>query len=324
MARGELSVEHVDALGRAVEATSPEAVEGSGLVRQAGRRNADQAARQVREWSRSRQSDDELQRAHQRRYAARRLMIFDGDDGMTVLHGEFDPVAGRQIRQAIGAATDRLFQADGGRGVAREVRSTDQRRADALAQLLGVDGPTAKGPDRPVRQQLLVLARLDGDGLADASLVDGTPLHESVLERLACGADLFGLVFSQGGDPLWAGRRVRLATDAQWRALIAGNPSGCFEFRLRRNVALAIGGASSATPTRLAVSPTIWSPGSRRGAAPPTSTIWCWCVVITITSSTTSGGAWCAATTAHGLCNHREGAGNNSTLPVVAPIPIQF
>ena len=55
---------------------------------------------------------------------------------------------------------------------------------------------------------------------------DGTALPVSVIERLACGSDLFAAVLSQGGDPLWLGRRVRLASDGQWRALVARD-GGC-------------------------------------------------------------------------------------------------
>ena len=46
------------------------------------------------------------------------------------------------------------------------------------------------------------------------------------LERLACGAELFGLLFSGDGEPLWHGRGERAATDAQRRALVARD-GGC-------------------------------------------------------------------------------------------------
>jgi hypothetical protein len=54
----------------------------------------------------------------------------------------------------------------------------------------------------------------------------GERLSPTEVERLACGADLFGLVLSAEGDPLWHGRRRRLATDGQWRALIVRD-GGC-------------------------------------------------------------------------------------------------
>ncbi|MDH3731678.1 MAG: HNH endonuclease, partial [Acidimicrobiia bacterium] len=162
-----------------------------------------------------------------RRRAARRLAIFENDDGMTVVHGEFDPVTGKQITQAIAAEADRLFRLDGGRGRADQVRTSEQRRADALCGLVGADsGSSAKAAGVPVRNQMIVLFTASDGRVANGILADGTPLPTGVVEQLACGSDLFALVLSADGDPLWMGRRTRLATDAQWRALIAGD-GGC-------------------------------------------------------------------------------------------------
>lgn len=227
LAQGAMSVEHVDAIGRAVEATSVEAVESSGLVEAARRRPADLHAKEAREWTRRQQCDADLEAAHRRRVEARRLSIFDNDDGMTVLHGEFDPATGAKLRRAITAEADRLFQADGGRGEADEVRTPEQRRADALAAILvgdrgGVDATRAA----PVRNQLVLTVTATDGVVTGGHLCDGTPLPASVVERLACGSDLFTVVLSQDGDPLWMGRRVRLATDGQWRALIVRD-GGC-------------------------------------------------------------------------------------------------
>ena len=47
------------------------------------------------------------------------------------------------------------------------------------------------------------------------------PIPQSELERLACDAELFGVLFSGDGDPLWHGRGERTVTDAQRRALLA-------------------------------------------------------------------------------------------------------
>ena len=227
LAEGRLSVEHVDSLGRAAEATSPDEVESSGLVDSACRRPADLHAKEAREWTRRRQTDADLESAHRRRVTARRVSIFDNDDGMTVLHGEFDPATGAQLRRAITAETDRLFQADGGRGAAGNVRTPEQRRADALAGLLLGDRSGAD-PVRtaPVRNQLLLMVTVDDGLVTGGHLADGKPLPLSVVERLACGSDLFGILLSKDGDPLWLGRRARLATDGQWRALVARD-GGC-------------------------------------------------------------------------------------------------
>ena len=227
LADGLLSAEHVEVLARAVEATSADAVESSDLVEKACRRPADLHAKDAREWIRRQQSDTEIEQAHQRRYAARRLSIFENDDGMTVLYGEFDPVTGAKLRSAITTETDRLFHADGGRDTANDKRTPEQRRADALTALLTGHTPAkdAQTPV-PVRNQMLVMVTLDRGEITGGHLVDGTPLPAAVIEGLACGSDLFGMLFSSDGDPLWMGRKTRLATDAQWRGLVARD-GGC-------------------------------------------------------------------------------------------------
>ena len=222
LAAGRLTVEHIEVLGRAMAATSVEAVASSGLVESASRRPADLAAKNIREWVRREQTEAEVEAQHRRRRAARRLSVWTNDDGMTVLHGEFAPDAGAELRAALEAETNRLFAADGGRGRAGEVRTPEQRRADALVALIG-----GAGRDRaPVRFQIPVVVTLDGDDVAARDVVTGEAVPPSLLARLAARADFFGLVFSAEGAPLWAGRAVRLANDAQWRALIARD-GGC-------------------------------------------------------------------------------------------------
>jgi len=77
-----------------------------------------------------------------------------------------------------------------------------------------------------VRNQLILIATAKDGEITDPRLIDGTPLPTAVFERLACGSDLHGTVFSAAGEPLWLGRKVRLATDAQFRALVARD-GGC-------------------------------------------------------------------------------------------------
>ncbi|WP_423921612.1 HNH endonuclease [Candidatus Poriferisodalis sp.] len=74
------------------------------------------------------------------------------------------------------------------------------------------------------RNQLVIVAdtrAVLGDKWADCEIPGTGPIPTHVLERLACGADIFGLVFDGRGQPLWHGRRVRTVTDPQWRALLA-------------------------------------------------------------------------------------------------------
>ena len=74
------------------------------------------------------------------------------------------------------------------------------------------------------RNQLVIVAdtrAVLGDEWADCEIPGTGPIPTHVLERLACGADIFGAVFDGKGQPLWLGRKVRTVTDAQWRALLA-------------------------------------------------------------------------------------------------------
>ncbi len=74
------------------------------------------------------------------------------------------------------------------------------------------------------RNQLVIVANTRavlGDEWADCEIPGTGPIPTHVLERFACGADIFGVVFGGDGQPLWHGRKVRTVTDAQWRALIA-------------------------------------------------------------------------------------------------------
>ncbi len=74
------------------------------------------------------------------------------------------------------------------------------------------------------RNQLVIVADIRavlGDEWADCEIPGTGPIPTHVLERLACGSDIFGLIFDGCGQPLWHGRRVRTVTDPQWRALLA-------------------------------------------------------------------------------------------------------
>lgn len=218
LAAGTITAEHVDTLARAAEAVSAEAVEASDLLTKAKCRPADLLAIDTREWTRRRQTQADLEQRQARMVTARRCVIFEADNAMTVLHAELDPVTGAKIRAAIDTATERLYRNDGGRDRAGDVRTPEQRRADALTELL-TEGTSRPGP---VRTQMLVIAHADGT----AEIPGLGPIPATELDKLTCTSDLFGLVFATDGQPLWHGTRVRLADDNQWRALIARD-RGC-------------------------------------------------------------------------------------------------
>lgn len=220
LADGRISGAHLDALTGAAERTTVEAVADSGLLALAEARPADAMRKQVSEFVRTNASDLAARLAEQRRN--RRASLVSSDMG--VLHVEFDDTTFGQVRAAIDAETDRLFWADGGRNGAAEQRTPQQRRADAVASLILGRRTVTAGPP-PVRAQLVISVSEDGTG----EIPGVGPLPASEVARLACISDLFGLVFSSEGQPLWLGQRVQLADDNQWRALIVrdGGCVGC-------------------------------------------------------------------------------------------------
>ena len=220
---GDLTEEHVDSLIDAANQTSFEDVDGDErLLSNAAARPADLAAKDIRDWvSRRRRAKSEEER-QQRRRTDRRLSMWIDDDGMMIIHGGFDPVVGAEIKKRIDAEVDRLYHADGGRDGASEVRTPEQRRADALHGLLCAKTAKVTTPESP-RNQLIVVADTN---LTPAHIPGLGPIPRFELERLACDASIFGILFDGDGQPLWHGREVRLASDAQWRALIARD-GGC-------------------------------------------------------------------------------------------------
>jgi len=121
-----------------------------------------------------------------------------------------------------------------GPGDGEDRRSWDQLRADAL-DLLTSDAADKKGPSgsggRPRAEVIVVtdIGVLTGDDPAGRCEIPGTgPVPPEVLQRIACDAQLTGVLFSDG-KPLRHGSTVRTATTAQWRMLIArdGGCIGC-------------------------------------------------------------------------------------------------
>jgi hypothetical protein len=250
LAEGHTNTGNVDAVAQVVDLvgadkvrTSPELAQvlDTGDVDHA-RRSADAAAKAL-------VTNDDLEDQHSRRVAARRVRFSTTPDGLDLLLLEFDPVTGRQARRNIEALADQYYRDDGGRSVPRHLhpRTAEQRLADAAATLLAGVAPLGGSstersqPRRRQRPTMVVSVSLDrieqlqDQGLGGSSAVTGGepgglgepgevvgvgPIADSVLGRLFCEADLAGAVFGQQGQPLWLGRKVRNASDAQWLALV--------------------------------------------------------------------------------------------------------
>ena len=139
LAEGAITVEHVDALVKAAEATSTEAVDAdSALLSKAESLPADLAAREAADWTHRRQSEQDREAKFCRQRKLRSHRVWTDSDGMFNTRGRFDPVTGAHIRAVIDDAANRLYQADGGRDGGDRVRTWDQRNADALVAALGI------------------------------------------------------------------------------------------------------------------------------------------------------------------------------------------
>ena len=257
LAAGDISTEHAEALARAAAATSAEVVDDDAeLLAQVAGVPADRAGRYIEAWTQRHQDPFDLQAQHLRQRRRRRLNFGDGEDGMLMAHAAFDRVLGAQFRSLIDGIADRIWRDEGGRDNPNS-RSPEQRRLDALAIAVGLEPPTVAqreskpqpgdepGPvtpedlgPRPAAGPLVVTPRHQIVIVASADVISGKdpqgrceipgvgPIPLGELERLACDAELFGVLFSGDGEPLWHGRGERTATDAQRRALIARD-GGC-------------------------------------------------------------------------------------------------
>ena len=140
---GRVSFANAARLAQAAEGVEAGAVEAdASLLAKAELMTDDQFAREARRWTASHQADGG--EADYRRCRERRsLCMWDGDDGMTHMKGEFDPVTGERIRNRLEAEARRLRRADasgtgadGGAGVGK--RRFAQAMADALDGLTEV------------------------------------------------------------------------------------------------------------------------------------------------------------------------------------------
>ena len=144
---GRVSFVNAARLAQAAEGAEAGAVEADAdLLARAESMPEDRFAREARRWTAKHQPDDG-EAEYQRRRARRWLRLWDGDDGMTHLRGEFDPVTGERIRNRLEAEARRLRSIDTGDGAGGGggKRSFAQAMADALDSLTTV-GSSVGGP----------------------------------------------------------------------------------------------------------------------------------------------------------------------------------
>ncbi len=171
LAEGDITAEHADALVRAAEATSAEAVDAdSALLAKAKSLPADLAARAAADWAHRQQSIEDREAKFCRQRELRSHRTWTDADGMFNTRGRFDPVTGAHIRSVIDDVSNRLYEADGGRDGGDRVRTWDQRNADALAAALGITPAPVRHPaPKSVSKEPGLGASAPGRGVARGS-----------------------------------------------------------------------------------------------------------------------------------------------------------
>jgi len=229
--KGEISPEHAEAAAAAAARVSPAAAD-SALTRLATQLPADRFAKKAGEWAGNNEDHDQAASRQEKARCERQGRVWRKNNGRIGIHGELDPVAGDPVLKAFEAEMDRLYREDGGRDTDPATRRTyAQRGADALSNLLTPAGTEGARPRRPHPRYVSHL-RIDlgrcavDDPSGVAAFIDGTPIPQPVLERIACESAFVGAVYGADGAVLWQGRAVRLATDDQWHALI-DRDGGC-------------------------------------------------------------------------------------------------
>jgi hypothetical protein len=229
LARGEISVDHVDLLGRAnygVRAQFFADAEKLLVDACATMRYAD-AARAVGYWRQRADADgadgdaDEL-------VEARHLSASRTFDGSVYLQGLLDPIGGTVFLDELARLERMLYEAEKASGeIARTVR---QRRADALVEMATRSASTPAGAQRP-RPLYTILVGFETFAGRICQLDDETVIAPGQLVGGLCEADIERVVFDATGRPVEVSHRRRftgaLRRAIQVRDRHCQHPSGC-------------------------------------------------------------------------------------------------
>ena len=238
---GDVTAAHVDGLAGALRILGDRAdtlvAHNPSLLRDATVMSPDEFGRHARREAQRLLNDGGVA-IFERQRRSTRLRTWIDDEGMTVVHGTFDPERGTALVGALDRAVEAMFhQGDVSGHVfdpAPGVEPNDHRRALALLALLSSSSSsssssgdctgTVTGHARPARAEIMV--HIDLETLVNATagsprVIGGSELPVETVRRLACDADIIPVVLNGSGVALDVGRAKRLATVHQRRALAA-------------------------------------------------------------------------------------------------------
>ena len=139
--QGWISIDHARVMGESHQRAPMGEAQELELIATAIAEDLDEFKKTVARCEDQRRSSDGLTRIEQQRQQ-RSAKVFDGDDGMVILHAELDRIAGERVKTALGNLSDRMFCDDAKTG---RDRTHQQRNADALVALV------AQQPARPAK-----------------------------------------------------------------------------------------------------------------------------------------------------------------------------
>jgi len=224
VASGEITPAHAKTIGDA-ETEHPGAA--AELLPKAKSQGADGFSRHARDWRNRKDEQAGFDREAVQRKNRKFSMWVRDEDGMGIIHGEFDPPTFKKLQSVLGAFNERRYRAGNpNTGAGPCIEETSHRRlADAFEDVF--DAASA-GDDAPANAQLVVIADYDAihHELINGRYTDGSPIPAGALRRLACGADILPMIFDGVSVPLDAGRSRRLPSATQRLAVIARD-RGC-------------------------------------------------------------------------------------------------
>ena len=177
-------------------------------------------ARMTRQYITPAASSDERNRQHANRWAS----LVQDPDGSWRLAACFDADNGKRVSVAFNAMMrahthgTTVFGSGPITG-----RTPQQRRADALVNLI-----TGEGPHNRPDTTLLVIADYDTvtRELHNLRYDDAMPVAADQIAGLAADAKILPAIFNAAGDPLWLGHAERHASAGQ-RIALAARDGGC-------------------------------------------------------------------------------------------------
>jgi hypothetical protein len=232
LAAGELNVEHLETLGS--HARKLNETQQADLLDAAKTMGPDAFRTHAALAAMGASGDDGASDAV-RRHARRNACFADGRDGMAVFRAELPPEDMDRVRSELHRLMDQAWRAEHPERepVLFDRAPNPQRLADAFLTMAqrssrpdangaGDAGTTAAGGG--VELLVVIDYRTLIDGLHDQSVCQtewGTPLTPDTVRRLACAAGIIPVVFGGRNEVINYGRKRRLASGAQRRAVIA-------------------------------------------------------------------------------------------------------